>query len=170
MGREHPLYTTWEGMNQRCRNPNHKAFPRYGGRGIEVCDRWRSFANFALDMGCRPAGMTLDRIDNNGHYSPDNCQWVTPSAQLTNTRLRTDNASGLRGVFWFARTNRWMVYINRQNKRYDLGYYTDFFEACCVRKSAELALDIGGFAESVRSRLATQPNAGNFKWRQPRPT
>jgi len=79
-------YGTWAAMIGRCTNPNNQDFKHYGGRGIQVCDRWKEFANFFSDMGVRPVGMELDRIDNSGNYSPDNCRWTTHKENSRNTR------------------------------------------------------------------------------------
>lgn len=81
------VYKLWSVMKDRCNNPNNKAYRNYGGRGIKVCDRWlNSFENFLADMGERPQGTTLDRINSNGNYEPDNCRWVTRMEQNNNTR------------------------------------------------------------------------------------
>lgn len=73
-------------MKSRCLNPNWPAFHRYGGRGIAVCERWMTFDNFLADMGEPPPGLTLDRINNNEGYGPDNYRWVAPKTQQRNMR------------------------------------------------------------------------------------
>lgn len=91
----HPLYGTWVCMIYRCENPNNHAYSRYGGRGITVCDRWRAdFWAFAADMGPKPTpGHSIDRIDNDGPYSAQNCRWATKSQQRANQRPRKRRAA-----------------------------------------------------------------------------
>ena len=86
-GRPSPTYTTWAHIVQRCTNPKNKAWKNYGGRGITVCDRWRdSFDAFVDDMGEKPAGLSIDRIDNERGYEPGNCRWATRAEQHANKR------------------------------------------------------------------------------------
>lgn len=81
-----PEWTSWQMMRQRCQNPGATQYADYGGRGVTVCARWQDFTAFYADMGPRPEGMTLDRIDVNGNYEPGNCKWSTRSEQNRNKR------------------------------------------------------------------------------------
>jgi hypothetical protein len=94
-----PTFQSWSSMLTRCTNPNNAQFHDYGGRGIQVCDRWLKFENFLADMGERPDGLTLDRRDSNGNYAPGNCRWATWDEQGQNrrsTKLCTTSAALIR--------------------------------------------------------------------------
>lgn len=94
---EHPLYSTWSGMMQRCHNKDGADYSNWGGKGITVCARWHNFDNFAADLVNKPTKKhQLDRIDNNKGYSPDNCRWVTPKENMRNTsRVRKVTFDGV---------------------------------------------------------------------------
>jgi hypothetical protein len=93
-------YKTWQQMKQRCLNPKAPDYARYGGRGIAVCDRWMSFWNFLADMGVRPEGRTLDRIENRQGYEPYNCRWATPAQQQQNMQSTKLTPRAVRQMRW----------------------------------------------------------------------
>jgi hypothetical protein len=93
-GKESGVYVSYKNMHARCYNTKHPNWTCYGARGIKVCERWHVFANFLADMGERPTGLTLDRIDNSGDYEPGNCRWATRKEQGRNTRQNMMITSG----------------------------------------------------------------------------
>lgn len=92
--RDYPEYDIWLSMRQRCNNPKCKGYPNYGGRGIMVCERWDNFFTFLADMGRKPDGMSIERLDNDGNYDPSNCIWADRKTQRRNCRNTTLVAAG----------------------------------------------------------------------------
>ena len=123
--REHPLYTLWATMVSRCNYPGHRCYHLYGGRGITVCERWRDFHSFAEDMGERPEGYSLDRIDPDGNYTPENCRWSSTVEQLLNRR--SYNPHGHQHISRDKKTWRLQIML-RPGIQYRRNF-TDFTEA-----------------------------------------
>jgi len=101
-----PTYNTWHGMMNRCSNPKATGYKNYGGRGITVCEKWLDFRGFLKDMGEKPSGLTLDRIDNDKGYYKENCRWETWKNQHTNKRARP-----FKGYYFCKFNNDWTVLI-----------------------------------------------------------
>jgi hypothetical protein len=130
-------YQIWNNLKKRC-NQKHK-FLDHGGRGISYDPSWEHFENFYLDMGECPEGLTLDRIDNDGNYSKDNCRWATYSEQNVNRRIRKDNTTGVKGVQHYKKG--FLVTGVRNKIKHYLGYTTSFEKACTLRANWELSLN-----------------------------
>lgn len=134
-------YYAWRSMKNRCCNPRTAQYEDYGGRGITVCQRWLdSFKSFFADVGPRPTGMTLDRIDTNGNYVPGNVRWASRSTQQFNQRKQKGTSSAFRGVHLEKRTGKWTASICKEYRHYRLGTFTTEVEAARAYDAAALRL------------------------------
>ncbi|HBN5447502.1 TPA: hypothetical protein L3F56_004202 [Klebsiella oxytoca] len=130
---KHGMYKTreygiWSGMMDRCYQENNPRFADYGARGITVCDQWHDFTSFYKDMGNKPDGMSLDRINNDKGYSPDNCRWATLNEQQWNQRKQKGTTSRFLGVSK-SRHGRWVARISAFGVKTHLGYFDTEEEA-----------------------------------------
>lgn len=136
------MYRRWCGMKSRCYDTKDKRYRRYGGRGITICNEWlndfNAFNKWSLDNGgVDGKRLQIDRKDNDKGYSPNNCRYVTNAENSRNKGVRKGNKWGVSGIGVDNRCGKYYATITRDGKRHNLGYYLDFFEACCARKSAE---------------------------------
>ena len=134
------LYHIWVGMKSRCFGKTSTAYDRYGGRGISICNEWKdsflSFKEWALSNGYSEE-LTIDRIDVNGDYSPDNCRWVSNSIQQFNKRIPKRNTSGHVGVSWNKKDQKWVSYITKDYVMHYLGRFANIEDAIKAREEAE---------------------------------
>lgn len=134
------LYQIWVGIKSRCFGVKSSAYREYGSRGISVCDEWKnsflSFKEWALSHGYSD-DLTIDRIDVDGNYSPDNCRWVSNSVQQFNKRISNRNTSGYTGVSWNSQYNRWVAYITKDGVTHWLGSFASKEDAITARLDAE---------------------------------
>lgn len=133
-----PTFTSWHSMMQRCLNENHEAYKLYGAIGVGVQESWKDFINFLEDMGERPHGTTLNRINGAMIYSKETCEWATLSIQAYDQKKRITNKSGKTGVCWDKRLSKWEAYISVDKKKISLGFSEELQEAIELRKAAEL--------------------------------
>lgn len=126
------LRARFGGMISRCYKKEKHNFKDYGGRGISICEEWRNdfnnFYNWAINNGFEQH-LQIDRIDNDGNYSPENCRWVTKEQNSINTRLSSANKSGFKGVVFHKEKNKWKSQIIWNRQYYFLGYYIDIEDA-----------------------------------------
>jgi len=128
--RRYEIYNTWKSMWYRCTNPKDKKYYCYGGKGIAVCDRWKDIKNFVEDMGPKPKGLTLDRIDSNGDYTPGNCRWATDYQQVLNRDIRPKN------YYWNENLKKYQVMMRFNGELHNFGYFANEKEA--QQKAQEL--------------------------------
>ena len=126
-----PEYIAWCAMMTRVSNKNQPGYKNYGGRGIDVCDEWNDFENFYRDMGKKPSkDHSIDRINNDLGYYPDNCRWADRVQQANNKRISSRNSTGVAGVSYRSDLrNKYSASLQRKNKRYRLGYFASLEDA-----------------------------------------
>lgn len=130
------LYKIWIGMKQRCYNKNCRIYHKYGGRGICIYDKWlnsfEEFKNWSMLNGYNDL-LTIDRINPDGNYCPDNCRWATYEQQNTHLRTLKTNTSGYTGVSWSKKEKKWICVISINNKSHRIGCYNNQKDAVFAR-------------------------------------
>ena len=142
------LYNTWSKLKNRVLNPKDKQYNDYGGRGITICDEWKndfkSFYDWAMENEYSDK-LSIDRIDNDGNYCPENCRWATKTIQSRNQRIRKDNTSGYRGVCYNKGNNKYVAQIKVNNKNKKLGYFQTVIEGAIAYNNYIIENNLEGF-------------------------
>ena len=141
------LYNIWSLLKGRVLNPKHKHYNDYGGRGITICDEWldvQNFYNWAMSNGYSDE-LSIDRIDNDGNYEPNNCRWTTRTMQSRNQRMQTNNKSGYRGVFFRKDINKYRAQIGVNNKHIKLGHFQTAVEGAIAYNNYIIENNLEGF-------------------------
>ena len=142
------LYHTWSKLKGRVLNPKYKAYTDYGGRGITICEEWKndfmSFYNWAMSNGYSDE-LSIDRIDNDGNYCPENCRWTTKTIQRRNTRIHKNNTSGYKGVSFYKNYKMFVVKIKVNKKCIHLGYFQTPLEAAIAYNNYIIENNLEGF-------------------------
>ena len=144
------LYRIWASIKDRILNPKNKQYNDYGGRGITICEEWKndfmSFYNWAMENGYEEnKGLSIDRIDNEGNYCPENCRWATITIQNRNQRIRKNNTSRFKGVCLVKKTNKYMSYINVDKNMIYLGSFKTSIEGAIVYNNYIIENNLEGF-------------------------
>ena len=142
------LYGIWTDIKKRTLNPKCKKYSNYGGRGITICEEWKNnakaFYNWAMSNGYSDE-LSIDRIDNNGNYCPENCRWTTNTIQCRNRRIRKDNTSGYKGVFFRKDINKYKAQIYVNNKNRSLGHFQTAEEGAIAYNNYIIENNLEGF-------------------------
>lgn len=133
---KHPLYTVWNNMKTRCYKEYHKEYKYWGGRGINICDEWKEnfycFYKWAMTNGYKQ-GLQVDRINNDGNYSPENCRFVSGRINSLNKRKQENSSSGYTGVGFCKHAQKWYSRIKIHGSNISLGYFSSRIKAVLAR-------------------------------------
>ena len=142
------LYGTWRNIKNRTLNPKHKQYNDYGGRGITICDEWKndfmSFYDWAMSNGYSDE-LSIDRIDNDGNYCPENCRWVSSNIQNRNKRIPKNNTSGYKGVHFYKKSGKYIAKLCVNRNSIYLGLYPTAVEAAIAYNNYIIENNLEGF-------------------------
>ena len=142
------IYGIWKAIKGRVLNPKYKTYKYYGGRGITICDEWKndfkSFYGWAMSNGYSDE-LTIDRIDNDGNYEPNNCRWVTKNIQNRHKRIPKNNTSGYKGVSYSKRDGNYQTYVKIKSKKICIGYFQTAVEGVVAYNNYIIENNLEGF-------------------------